>query len=152
MPSVVLVGARLFLDPTWTDLEFLGVRVGLFAELDDGRRVIVDPLACQVSGPRRGAGALWGSLTVDVRTLPSLDQELFAVDPLAAATAALEADFVLRAEHLEQFVRDDWADLPWLALTAERVAAQVVVNGDDLQRLPMRVELDDALQAEIPPL
>jgi hypothetical protein len=152
MSSVVLVGARLSLDPNGTDLEFLGVCVGLFAELDDGRRVAADPLAYRVSGPRRGAGALWGSLTVDVRTLPSLDHELFAADPLAAATTALEADLVLRAEQLEQFVRDDCSDLPWPALTAELVGAQAVVNRTDFRHLPMRVEFDDALLAEISPL
>jgi hypothetical protein len=50
MLRVAVVGARLFLDPGRTDFEFLGVRVSLFAELDDGRRVVVDPAAYRVDG------------------------------------------------------------------------------------------------------
>jgi hypothetical protein len=105
--AVVTVGARAFLDSSRTDEEFLGVCLELFAELVDGRRIGVDPAAYRIDGPRRGAGALWGRISVDPLTLPGLDRELFADDPLEAATQALEASFSLRAEHLEELVRSE---------------------------------------------
>jgi hypothetical protein len=112
MPVVVTAGARAVLDSSRTDEESLGVCFGLFAELDDGRRIDVDPAAYKVDGPRRGAGALWGSITVDPSTLPSLDRTWFARDPLEAATHALEASFTLRPEYLEEFIRSELSDGP----------------------------------------
>jgi hypothetical protein len=105
MPVVVTAGARALLDSSRTDEESLGVCFGLFAELDDGRRIDVDPAAYKVDGPRRGAGALWGSITVDPSTLPSLDRTWFARDPLEAATHALEASFTLRPNLLVELER-----------------------------------------------
>jgi hypothetical protein len=61
---------------------------------------------------------------VNVHDLPSLDHELFATDPLTAATEALDVDFVLRAEHLGQFVRSGSAELPWSSLVAALAAAR----------------------------
>jgi hypothetical protein len=81
MSRVATIGARLSLDERRTDAAFLAVRIGMFAKLGDGRRVPVDPASHAVGGPRRGAGALWGALTVNVHDLPSLNHELFATDP-----------------------------------------------------------------------
>lgn len=149
MPRVARVGARAFLDRNRTDAVFLGIRIGMFAELYDGRRISTDPADYRVEGPRRGAGALWGSLKINVDALPSLDRELYALDPLAAATRALDADFSLEPEQLEQFIRSERSDLPWSNLRAALAAADVRVNEATLKRAPFRIALDDELLGEV---
>ena len=170
--AVMTVGARAFLEPSRTDNEFLGVCFELFAELADGRRINVDPAAYRVHGPRRGAGALWGEVSVDPSTLPSLDRGLYARDPLEAATQALEANFSLRAEDLEAFVRSELSlgpaarlqakprdpaastinvesDALWANLIGALRDADVLVTPAALRILPFRMEFDAALLAEL---
>jgi hypothetical protein len=151
MAMVVSVGARAVLDPSRTDEDSLGIGVGLFAELDDGRRIDVDPGHCRLSGPRRGLGALWGHITVDPRTLATLDRELFERDPLEASTRAIEAEFVLRPVQVEAIVKDEMDDSP--ALLANLVgalhAARITMTTDTLRAVPFRVELDQDLRAEL---
>jgi hypothetical protein len=172
MSSVVTVGARAFLDSNRTDDEFLGVCVGLFAELADGRRINIDPAAYTIHGPRRGVGALWGEISIDPLTLPRLDRELFARDPLEAATRALEASFSLQAEHLEEYVRNELSvgtaarlqadgregasstidvqdDGLWANLVGALRDADVPTTPAALRVLPFRMEFDAALLTEL---
>jgi hypothetical protein len=160
MDAVVTVGARTLLDPTRTDDAFLGVCIGLFAELEDGGRIDTDPAAYRADGPRRGVGALWGYITVDASTLPTFDGTLFARDPLEASTRAIETSFSLRAEHLEAFIRGELHGYPgdgveddghvlWANLVVALRRAGVATNAAVLRRVPFRVEFDAGLLDEL---
>ena len=136
------------------------------------RAINVDSAAYTACGPRRGIGALWGEISVDALTLPNLDRELFARDPLEAATQALEASFSLRADHLEEFVRSELSVGPttrlqvdgqerasptadvesdglWANLVRALRDADVLATPAALRNLPFRMEFDAALIAEL---
>jgi hypothetical protein len=103
--TVVAVGARALLDSKATSDEFLGVRIGLFAVLDDGRRIDVDSSHWSMHGPRRGLGAVWVRYDGDGTELPALDRALYARDPNEAITQALQASYRLQPKDIEDDVR-----------------------------------------------
>jgi hypothetical protein len=128
MPGVVSVGARAFLDKEQTDAEFLAICVGLFAELDDGRRVDVDPSYVRTRRPRRGLGAVWVQFDGDVAELPGFDAELAARDPYQAEVQALESSYRLQRKDIEDSVRRQLlhggAPVRWGAHASERDVEQ----------------------------
>ena len=128
MSAVVSVGARAFLDKDETNAELVAVRVGLFAELDDGRRVDVDPSYVRKRGPRRGLGAVWVQFDGDVAELPGFDAELAARDPYAAEVQALGSSYRLQPKDIEdsvrQQLRQDGPPVRWGLHASERDVEQ----------------------------
>jgi len=105
--TVVEVVAHVELDHEATNASVLGVRVGLCAELDDGRRVEVDPAYYGIGGPRRSLGAVWVRYEGDGSELPGFDRKLLERDPDDAVTEALITGCRLRLKDIEDHIRLD---------------------------------------------
>ena len=105
--TVVEVVAHVELDHEATNASVLGVRVGLCAELDDGRRVEVDPAYYGIGGPRRSLGAVWVRYEGDGSELPGFDRKLLERDPDDVVTEALITGCRLRLKDIEDHIRLD---------------------------------------------
>ncbi len=99
------VVARVHLDPHATSGDFVGVGVGLYAELDGGDLIEVDSNAYGISGPRRGLGAVCVRYRGDGRELEGFDSELFMRDPDEAITQALISSYRLSTTDIEDSIR-----------------------------------------------
>lgn len=177
MAAVVRTGARVVLSEQGTTDDHLRVQVGVFAELDDGRTIEVDPARHGCGGPRRSLGAVWVRYEGDGSELPGFDRELYERDPYGATTQALIQGYRLRAKDIEDSVRLDFfeggipaagpeeggeldpdehrldnerrRDANWGNLIAALRAVGVDATSASLRELPFRIDFDQSVIDEL---